>query len=263
MDESPVTETVTLQHATPLSDATGLALVVERLAANPDVDVLKLEKIIELQERLLASQAKAAFDAAFALMQPEIPEIDEKGRLINHKTDTLQSMYAKNEDIQKVLRPILARHGFSLSFRTEWLDERTVVVFGILSHRDGHSRESTFRSKADDSGNKNAIQALGSTISYGHRYTTTDLLNITSREPGRGADDDGASSEKYKQPAAPEGYDAWWAVLEGLAKDGFAPLSSAWNKSKQEFCTYNAKYEKHKWDALKNAALTVDKAAKK
>src|SRR6185295_6009416 len=47
---------------------------------------------------------------------------------------------------------------------------------------DGHERTSEFLADADTSGSKNAIQARGSAVSYGHRYTTKDLLNITTRE---------------------------------------------------------------------------------
>src|SRR6185369_8501881 len=115
-----------------------------------------------------------------AQMQGEIPVVIERAKTNN-------GTYAPLEDIQDVIRPILQKYGFYLSFRTEWPNEKTVKVVGILTHKDGHERTSEFLSGADASGNKNAIQGLGSANHYGRRYTTKDLLNITSR----GVDDDG------------------------------------------------------------------------
>ena len=63
------------------------------------------------------------------------------------------------------------------------LDQAGHAGAGDLTHARGHSEKVWLQASRDDSGNKNAIQALGSTISYGRRYTTCDLLNITSRLP--------------------------------------------------------------------------------
>jgi hypothetical protein len=170
----------------------------ERLARDKSVNPEKLERLIAMQERILKHQARAAFDSAFAEMQGDIPEIDEKGRIIITSEDGQPKgaprPYAKNEDIQLALRPILKAHGFALSFRTEWPENGKIRIVGVLGHRDGHTKESTFEASADTSGKKNNIQAIGSTISYGHRYTTKDLLNITSR----GEDTDG---ERPKEKA--------------------------------------------------------------
>lgn len=209
------------------SQSGGLVMVIERLAARPDVDVLKLEKIIELQERILRYQAETAFNVAFSALQQDIPTIIERA-------STDKTTYAPLEDIIEPLRPILPRHGFSLSHRTEWPSDKTVKVIGILTHREGHSRMSEFVSLADQSGSKNAIQALASAVSYGKRYTTKDLLCIVTR----GEDDDAESSERAKLPEAPVGYDAWIATLEGVAGDGMKAWAEAWNKSPEVFRSY-------------------------
>ena len=59
---------------------------------------------------------------------------------------------------------------------------------GVLRHRAGHEEEAEIELPADASGDKNPVQAVGSTMSYGQRYVTRMLLNLTSR----GEDDDGA-----------------------------------------------------------------------
>ena len=163
----------------------GNVATFERLAKDPNVDVEKLERLIQLQKELMKMQAQSAFHTAYAEMQLEIPEIDEKGRIAIEGRPTRS--YATHEDIQTAIRPILHRHGFALSFRTEWPEGGRVKVIGILTHRDGHARTSSFEAPPDDSGKKNSIQMRASTVSYGRRYTTLDLLNITTR----GADTDG------------------------------------------------------------------------
>ena len=57
-------------------------------------------------------------------------------------------------------------------------------------HREGHSERTMMELPADTSGSKNAVQAVGSSTSYGKRYVASALLNLTSRLP-EDRDDDG------------------------------------------------------------------------
>lgn len=246
-------EPTLLDEAAP---ATGLAprqddslvLMFERLARDPGVDVGKLEKLIDLQIGIITVNAKATFDAAYSAMQQEIPEIDERGRVLN-KHGEVQSQYAKFEDIQKVIKPILARHGFSLKFKTTYPDGKTLVT-GILGHS-GHEETSEFRSDPDDSGGKNKIQGLGSANSYGRRYTTIDLLNITTR----GVDDDGQKAGKPPEPEAPDGYVPWLAVLDGISKSGDTnAFKDAWNNSSEKFRNHVAATAPGELKAMKKRA---------
>lgn len=219
--------------------------MIERLASMPNFDVSKLEQLIDMQERILDRNAKAAFDAAYAQMQPDLPEIDERGR-IKSKDGSIRSTYAKYEDIKKAIAPILKRFGFAIRHKTEWPDGNKIRIVGILSHRDGHREESTFESAADKSDFRTDIQSQGSTVSYGRRYTTLDLLNITTR----GQDNDGQN----EMPDPPDGYDAWWAVLDGIAKDGISKLTDHFSRSQVAFKNYTVKHRNIEWSALKAQA---------
>lgn len=218
----------------------------ERLARDPNVDVTKIERLIAMQERMLAHKAKAAFDEAFAAMQGEMPVVIEKGRTNNGK-------YARLEDIQTTVRPILQKHGFAVSFETEWINDAIPSIVGILTHRDGHERRSRFTSSADKTGNKNDVQALGSVVSYGRRYTMLDLLNITTAE----SDDDGKGTEKRPDP--PKGFTDWFHDLEATADNGIAALEAAWGAkgTKEEYRQYVRKYGAEKLAALKEKARKV------
>jgi hypothetical protein len=228
-----------------VQETSGLALVVERLAANPDVDVAKLEKIIELQERILAHQAEAEFNSAFALMQPEIPTIIER-----KQGDAGKWMFAPLEDIIAPMRQILSRHGFSISHSTEWPDGKTVKVIGLLTHRGGHARRSEFQATADQTGSKNAIQALGSSVSYGKRYTTKDLLCIVTA----GEDDDGHRSSA---PSPPDGFEDWWDDFQLIAEGGLKTLEAEWKKAKPDFKSHVVKHMRDSWESLKKRAAAA------
>lgn len=220
--------------------------MMERLASNKDVDVVKLQALIDMQKDIMAVNSKAAFNAAFAKLQQQLPTVVEKGKTNNGR-------YATLEDIVETVRPILGAHGFSLSHRTEWPDARTVKVIGILTHEQGYARESEFLAGADTSGNKNGIQALGSAVSYGRRYTTKDLLNIVTKEE----DDDGRKAGAKKPE--PEGYQTWVKHIDALVEKGATrtELNAAWETSEPEFRNYLSANERHRLDEWKKKAKAV------
>jgi hypothetical protein len=230
----------------PIAPASDMMAVIERVASNPDADIAKLERLIELKRTIDADRAKAEFNAAFALMQPKIPVIVERGQ-------TDKGSFAELEDIIEAVRPILADYGFAISHKTEWPSAAQVRVLGILRYRTGHQETSEFLSAADTSGSKNAIQALASAVSYGRRYTTKDLLCIVTRKE----DDDGQRSEQFKKPDAPSGFDDWQTDMQAVADEGIARLTEAFNKSKDEYKKHLLKHFPKEWATLKNRAGKV------
>lgn len=236
--------------ATPEPPAS-LALEIVRLAANPQIDVAKLGALIDLQERVERREAEGAFNRAFAAMQAEIPVIVERGKADRGDRGGVYS-YAKFEDVLEVLRPILRRHGFGLAHETEYLDNGArVKVTGILTHQDGHATRSMFLASADSGGGKNSVQAMGSSTSYGRRYTTFDLLGIATR-----AQDDDA--QKSGEPEAPEKFDDWFADLEAVADDGWAALENAWKSSAEPLKRFANRHRAQKWNTIKAKAQKSD-----
>lgn len=152
--------------------------VISRAASDPNVDIDKMERLLQMHERMQDRQAEAQFAADLAEMQDQLPSIGERGNAAGRYT------YALWEDINAAIKPILKRFGFALTFRTDFSDG--IAVTGVLTHRSGHREETTIKLPADGSGNKNAVQAVASSVSYGKRYTAGALLNLTSH----GEDDD-------------------------------------------------------------------------
>lgn len=141
-----------------------------------------VEKLMGLQERWEAGQARKAFDKAIAAAKAKITPIQRNAKGHNEKR------YADFAAIAKVVDPILSEHGLSYRFRTAQSDRISVTC--ILSHEAGHSEETTLAGPADTSGSKNAIQAIGSTLTYLQRYSLVQMLGLAAA-----ADDDGKSAE--------------------------------------------------------------------
>lgn len=157
--------------------------MIERVATDPQADITKLEKMLDMQERILNRNAEQAFSADLALMQGELPLVIKNGEGHN------KARYAKLEDINETIRPTLQRYGFAVTFRTNQ-NEKSVSITAILSHKMGHREETQLVMPLDTSGNKNAVQAIGSTVSYGKRYALCALLNIST-----GDDTDGVINQ--------------------------------------------------------------------
>jgi hypothetical protein len=203
-----------------MSESAAIIQVIERAAMNPAVDIDKMERLLEMQERILDRNARAAYAAAFAEMQPDLPEIPEHGKGHNNAS------YALWEDINDLIKPVLAKYGFGISFKPG-RDGPNITVTAILTHREGHSEEASMILPVDASGSKNAVQAVGSSTSYGKRYTASALLNLTSRHE----DDDGKTAVKTEKVAPPtkssaslkkrdeNGQDAWDRLIGELRAD--------------------------------------------
>jgi len=194
------------QIASMTADSSALMSVIERIASNPDADLSKLEKMLDMQERIMNRNAEMAFNAAMAQMQGELPQITERGE-IKHGNKVI-STFAKFEDINEEIKPILQRHGFAVSFKTD-TGNGNVRVTCFLTHSEGHRESTDIVLPSDTGGAKNAVQAVASSVSYGRRYTMAALLNIST-----GDDDDGVSAVQ-----APKLSDEQIANLDALIEE--------------------------------------------
>jgi len=196
--------TVNDSKAVAQNNEASMAIQIMNMASNPDFDVEKLEKLMDLQEREMARLALVAFNKEFSEMQSQIPTVakSKKGG---------DSNYATLEDVVEITRPILNRYGFSTYFDTKTdisnnrevkdkygnvnvIYDGNVIVRAILLHKMGHQIETSLVVPFDFSGSKkmNTAQAMGSAVSYGKRYSLCALLNIATRD-----DNDARTSNVY------------------------------------------------------------------
>ena len=143
-----------------------------------------LEKMMALQERYEAAQARAAFNAAIAAAKAEITPIVKTNAAGFDSRRTGERTEYKFEDLPAIARavdPILAKHGLGYRY-TAKTGDMNVTVTCILFHRLGHSEEASLTAGLDNSGSKNPIQSLGSSITYLQRYTLKLALGLSAEK---------------------------------------------------------------------------------
>jgi hypothetical protein len=137
----------------------------------------KIEKLWNLHQSALAIQARKEFFSAFAAFQSEMPAILKEKQGMNYK-------YASYEDIMRVARPILQKHGLATSFAQSENDTHLTVVCRV-SHTGGHTEETPFTLPKD--GQKmtkdgrpitTLAQAQGDANTYAKRYCLCNALDI-------------------------------------------------------------------------------------
>lgn len=181
------------------SQQNGIVAAFERMLADPSLSIERFEQAFTFYERVQASQARKAFDAAMAAAKADMPVIVKNRRVIYGEGNKATSY--DHEDlggIAKAIDPILAKNGLSYRFRVSSNNDAPVTVTCVISHVDGHSEETTLSSGRDSSGAKNAIQSIGSTLTYLQRYTLKAALGLAAAK-----DDDGKTSEKTVDDLAP------------------------------------------------------------
>ena len=145
-----------------------------------DVDVDKLERLMEMQERWQREEARKAFFDAMNRVQADAPVVVRDA----HNPQT-NSHYAKLESVSKALKPIYTAHGLSLAFGTDASPvEGCVRITCDVQHVQGHERSYFADIPLDIAGikgstNKTKVHATGSSYSYGQRYLTCLIFNIT------------------------------------------------------------------------------------
>ena len=172
--------------------------LIERLALDPRADGEKLERMMAMYDRLRAKEAELAYNAAKGRILKKLAGIKivknrsapyeiEKGK---PQKGTHQAFkYAPLEEIDKHLRPLLAKEDMDLSYSDEPREGGGILIRGRLKHLPGgHYEDSFMPAPLDTSGGKSTVQGVGSTNSFLRRYVACNIFNIVVV----GNDDDGS-----------------------------------------------------------------------
>lgn len=177
MSSNQLAERPTAQVIT--TDSAQVLDIVSRAAADPNTDIDKLERLMQMHERLVARQSETAFNAAMTSAQSVIRRVAADSR--NNQT---HSEYASYAALDKAIRPVYTEHGFALSFDTgesPIADHLRVLCY--VSHKEGHSRTYHIDMPADGKGAKGGdvmtkTHATGSAMQYGMRYLLKAIFNV-------------------------------------------------------------------------------------
>lgn len=181
-------EVLTLEA--PPADA--VLAIIAQASRDPQVDVAKLQILLEMRERVMAKEAETAFAQSMRLAQSEMVPVVRDAQ--NNHT---QSRYARLETVDAGIRPVYTKFGFSLTFDAPESEADGVTVCCSVLHDRGHVKPYRLKGALDTTGakgtsNKTDIQGLGSALTYLRRYLTLMIFNVVVVNE----DNDGNGSEK-------------------------------------------------------------------
>lgn len=172
------------QH--PATDAGSLLQIISRAASDPAVDIDKMERLMQMHERLLNRDAEQTFNVAMTEAQKAMRPISADAT--NPQTRSKYATYAK---LDAALRPIYTSHGFSLSFdEGDSPKPEHVRVLCYVAHDGGFTRTYRKDMPADGKGAKGndvmtKTHASGAAMSYGMRYLLKGIFNVAVGEDDR------------------------------------------------------------------------------
>jgi hypothetical protein len=173
----------------PVAGSDTIMAVIARAAADPNTNVEKLERMLDVYERITERQAEQEFDKAMSLAQSEMRLV-----AVDSNNSQTKSKYASFAALDRAVRPIYTKHGFGISYDTgEGAPEGFVRVVCRVSHIGGDKRIHHIDMPADGKGAKGGdvmtkTHATGAALTYGQRYLLKLIFNIAV-----GEDDDGNS----------------------------------------------------------------------
>lgn len=181
------------------TESAALYSLIERAMADPNFDLVKLDRLIALKEKVEKENQRKLFNAAMADAQAEIQPVAARA-----KNTHTSSTYATLDAIGKEIDPIITKHGFSLSFGLgEGAPSGSMRVTYKVAHREGfeergHADIPTDAAGAKGGTNKTATHAFGSTVTYGRRYLTCMIFNVKWEK-----DDDGNAAGRKAETEKP------------------------------------------------------------
>lgn len=218
---------------------TPMEMLDRALASGRDLETI--EKLMGLQDRWEANQARKAFNEAFAAFKAEAVTV-VRNRLVTDGP-LRNKRYAELVAFVDAATPALSKHGLSASWNITRDEKDWIEVTCTIEHVLGGKKSVALGGPPDTGGAKNALQARISTVTYLERATFKAACGLAEQ----GDDDDGRGGQR--DDGAPIS-DEQRAELEKLLEDCDA--------DKAIFC------EKWKVDSLadfpasKLAAATAD-----
>lgn len=167
-----------------VAPANPLMAIIQAASTNGEVDADKMFKLIEAAERIDTLTAKKAYVVAMAAFKADPPAIT-KDMTVSYPTKgggTTTFNHASLANVTDAIGKALSENGLTASWVTGQTEKGAVEVMCKITHILGHSESCKLQSAPDSSGGKNAIQAVGSAVTYLQRYTLLALTGLATYE---------------------------------------------------------------------------------
>lgn len=169
-----------------------LAMAMQAMKAG--MSIADMRAMLDLQKDWEANEARKAYVQAMSEFKQNPPEILKRKEVAFNGT---QYMHATLGDVTEAIMQALAEHGISHRWDTTQSNGQ-IVVTCILTHKLGHSESTTLEGAPDDSGKKNRIQQMASTVTYLQRYTLLAATGLATKDI---EDDDGRGGQAHDNAA--------------------------------------------------------------
>lgn len=182
----PSGRAITHNEQVTVRERSALDLIAEA-ARDPSVDVEKFARLMEMQERIIDRERAQAYNVSMMLAQQAMAPV-----VADRNNTQTRSKYASHAAVDRAIRPIYTRHGFSVTFNNPARNDHGMVIKATVDHIDGHRREYEITMPDDGKGAKGGdvmtkTHASGSAVTYGMRYLLKMIFNL----PIVSDDDDG------------------------------------------------------------------------
>lgn len=216
-----------LEALVPVVNGNDFLSLIEKVVSNPEISVEKMQALLDMQLQMEDRRAASAFDAAMIQAQREVEALkwDKKGD---------NNRYASYPRIEKMIRPVREKHGFTQSYDTEISPVAGQMIFCCdVSHEGGHTKRYRLPMSIDGQGPKGGgvmtgAQAVGNGTSYAMRYLDKMIWNI----PMLVDKDDNDGAEQYEKIKPKQAAD-----LRALADEAKRPDEKV-KDVLQGFCEY-------------------------
>jgi hypothetical protein len=217
LEEQKTHQAPAVIHSGPVAAPTPSSIL--QMAVERGADIDQLTKLLDLKQRYEADEARKAFTLAMTQFKENPPEII-KDKLVDFPSKGGRTTYYHATLASVVEAAIRGLAGVGISHRWEVKQGGGIVaVTCILTHRLGHSEAVSMEAGHDNSGGKNSIQAVASSVTYLQRYTLLSITGLATKDQ----DDDGG---RHKDPV-PDWGDTFLESINA-AKDK-VELQAAWS----------------------------------
>jgi len=189
---------------------TMIAAMIER-----GTDMSQLERMLSMQERWEGNEARKAFFAAKAQFSAHPPKVikDKANSQYNN------SKYSSLENTVNPVKEELSKYGLSTHWEVDQANR--IAVTCIMSHEKGHSERVTISGPPDNSGKKNDLQQIKSTLTY-LKLATFEAITGTASEVGS-LNDDGNSAAMAHNPDNDPASNDQMAMIQDYRDAGAIP----------------------------------------
>lgn len=188
-----VTPTIPENSPAMVNPETMISLAIEKGAP-----IETIERMMKLRSELKAEYARDQFNMAMAELQKNMPVIT-KNKEVREKADKgggLRYRFAPIDSIVQQVGPVIAQHGFSYTIRVT-NDEKMLTAVCIVTHKFGHTEESSFSIPVGTEQYMSDVQKYGARSTFAKRYAFTNAFGIMTGDE----DNDSQAKDVPAQPA--------------------------------------------------------------